>query len=161
MIKTKIIILGCCLLGWGHSDACAQSNAVAAGGDHTGAGGTVSYSLGQIAYASFSGNTGTAAQGLQQPYRITVQSVADYNRSLPEITAFPNPAGDMVWLQTGPGDHAALQYLLYDVQGKALASAFIEPGITQVPLGTLPNAVYFLKVFNTHQTKIFKITKNK
>ncbi|MCX6272178.1 MAG: carboxypeptidase-like regulatory domain-containing protein [Bacteroidetes bacterium] len=66
-MKKTILFLGCCLLGWGSTSLLAQQGFVSTGGQATGAGGTVSFSIGQVDYLSAAGNNGTIIQGLQQP----------------------------------------------------------------------------------------------
>lgn len=66
-MKKIVLFLGCCLLGWGTSDLLAQRGNVAAGGFSTDAGGSVSYSIGQVDYLSATGSGGSLNQGLQQP----------------------------------------------------------------------------------------------
>ncbi len=66
-MKRIILLLGCCLLGWGTTSLIAQQGNVAAGGVATGTGGSVSYSIGQVDYLSASGSNGYINQGLQHP----------------------------------------------------------------------------------------------
>lgn len=66
-MKKIVLFLGCCLLGWGTTDLLAQQGNVTAGGVATGAGGSASYSIGQLDYLSASGSGGSLNQGLQQP----------------------------------------------------------------------------------------------
>lgn len=66
-MKRIILLLGCCLLGWGTTTLIAQQGNVAAGGVATGTGGSVSYSIGQVDYLSAFGTNGAINQGLQHP----------------------------------------------------------------------------------------------
>jgi hypothetical protein len=50
----------------------AQSTIPATGGNAAGNGGSVSYTVGQIVYTTVSGTNGSVAQGVQQPYEISV-----------------------------------------------------------------------------------------
>lgn len=49
----------------------AQETISPGGGNATGGGGSVSCTFGQLAYSSFTGTTGSVAQGVQQPYEIS------------------------------------------------------------------------------------------
>jgi hypothetical protein len=49
----------------------AQETISPGGGNATGSGGSVSYTIGQVAYGAFSGTTGSVIQGIQQPYDIS------------------------------------------------------------------------------------------
>ncbi len=65
MSKTKIKYLLVFLSFIGVSGLCAQENVIACGGVATGAGGTVSFSLGQVVYNMNEGTNGTVSQGIQ------------------------------------------------------------------------------------------------
>jgi len=49
-----------------------QSTIPSTGGNATGSGGSVSYTVGQITYRTFSGTNGSIAEGVQQTYEISV-----------------------------------------------------------------------------------------
>ena len=50
----------------------AQESTQTSGGEATGEGGTVNYTVGQVAYDTHTGTTGSVAEGVQQPYEISV-----------------------------------------------------------------------------------------
>ena len=50
----------------------AQETVPATGGDATRAGGSSSYTLGQVVYTTNTGTNGSVAQGVQQPYEISI-----------------------------------------------------------------------------------------
>lgn len=62
----------------------AQVATVSSGGNATGAGGSLSYSIGQIIYTTNSGSTFTSAQGVQQP---TDAAVSDVITLTPVLTS--------------------------------------------------------------------------
>jgi hypothetical protein len=67
----------------------AQQSTNTAGGNATGTGGTVSFSVGQINYTTNIGTGGSACQGVQQPYEIyavtSVDDAKDLNINLKTI----------------------------------------------------------------------------
>ena len=64
-MKHKKVKWGVLLLGLGLT-AQAQQATTATGGNASGSGGTVAYSVGQIVYTTNTGSTGSVAQGMQQ-----------------------------------------------------------------------------------------------
>ena len=50
----------------------AQEVISSSGGNVSGSGGSVSYSVGQVVYTTNTGTNGSVAQGVQQPYEISV-----------------------------------------------------------------------------------------
>src|SRR4030042_5256555 len=73
---------------------CGSQQAVStAGGEATGAGGTVSYTIGQVTYTTNSESEGTVSQGVQQPYEIFVISSSEDRYGITfELSVYPNPA---------------------------------------------------------------------
>jgi len=68
----KAKLIAAFLLGIGLTGLQAQESVTASGGNASGAGGTVSYSVGQVVYKTNTGSNGSEAQGVQQPYEISV-----------------------------------------------------------------------------------------
>ena len=60
------------LLGFCIAIVQGQQTIPATGGNASGSGGSVSYTVGQILNSSISGSNGTVVQGVQQPYEISV-----------------------------------------------------------------------------------------
>lgn len=63
---------------YGTNAALAQSNAVTSGNTATGTAGSATYTVGQVAYKSFSGTNGSATQGVQHPFEISTLNVDDF-----------------------------------------------------------------------------------
>ena len=154
--KLKISIL---FLGFGLT-AQAQQAATATGGNASGSGGTVAYSVGQIVYTTNTGTTGSVAQGVQQPYEIYVLGIEDNSINL-ALTAYPNPTTSNLTLSVGQADLSKMNFQLYDMVGKLIESRKIVSSTETIGMETLPNATYFLKVMNNStEVKTFKIIKN-
>ncbi|OFZ21296.1 MAG: hypothetical protein A3D92_14225 [Bacteroidetes bacterium RIFCSPHIGHO2_02_FULL_44_7] len=138
----------------------AQQNTVASGGDASGSGGSVSYSIGQIDYITESGSGGSATQGVQQPYEIFVgfeELTVDLQANL-----FPNPAALSVQLQFGNWtDFESPRFEMTDDRGRLLFSGEIVSAETSISLAELPNAPYFVRLIaNETLVKNFKLVKN-
>jgi len=77
------------------STVSAQENVNATGGNASGSGCSVSYSVGQVMYQIQTGTNGSVAQGLQQPYEISVLTAIEETKGINlSVTAYPNPAID-------------------------------------------------------------------
>jgi len=162
-IKAKLIAV--LLLGAGLTGLQAQEVLPATGGNASGGGGTVSYTVGQVIYTTNTGTNGSVAQGVQQPYEIFVVI------GLPEViginlvvSAYPNPTTDNLILKTDASVLHIIQsmyYQLFDVNGKLLESNKIESNETRIVVSSYTHATYFLKVIQgDKEVKTFKITKN-
>lgn len=138
----------------------AQQATTAAGGSATGSGGTVTYSVGQIAYTTNTGSNGSIAQGVQQPFEISVVLGIDNPTINLEIVAYPNPTTDYLNLNVGEQDFSTFNFDLFDITGKVIESKKITNSIETIRMEQLPNAVYFLRVSNNNKPiKTFKIIK--
>jgi spore coat protein U-like protein len=154
----QIVLLFTLLLmaGIAHS----QESTNTSGGEATGGGGSVSYSVGQVVYTTNSGSSGTVAQGVQHAYEISVVGVNNTQSNI-SLNAYPNPATDVLTLQISNYNNEKLMYQLYDLNGKLISSEQIGASQTQINTATLPTATYFIDVLNQENKKVqsFKILK--
>ena len=152
------IFLSCFLTVVSH----AQGTIPATGGNASGSGGSVSYSVGQITYNTLSGTNGSVAQGVQQPFEISVVTGIEEAKGIDLIlSAYPNPATDFVTLKVGNYDNSDLSYQLLDINGNLLENKIIEGAETTIPFGNRSPSVYILKVTDKNKVvKTFKIVKN-
>jgi len=139
----------------------AQQAVSAAGGNATGPGGTVSYTIGQVFFNTSTGTTGLAEQGVQQPYELSVVTGLEEARDISlEIVVYPNPATDFIILMIKNYEVENLRYHFYDLNGSLLKENKIEGNETNIPLQTFLPATCFLKVTDNNKViKTFKIIK--
>ena len=161
MKKALIALIAICMFGFGTAIQ-AQNAIPASGGNATGSGGSVSYTVGQVVYITNTGTNGTLAQGVQQPYEISVVTVIkEYNDILLECLVYPNPSTDFVILKTRNYEVENLSYQLWDINGKLIYDKKADGVETYIPMGNLMSATYFLKViYRQKEVKTFKIIKN-
>jgi len=161
-MKDKKVKLCALLLGLGLT-AQAQKAMATTGGNASGSGGSISYSVGQIVYKTTSSSIGSAAQGVQQPYEISVLSGLEEAEGINLVLlAYPNPATDYVTLKVENYKLENLTYQLFDNSGKLLLSQKVRSEETPILMETLANGSYLLKVSNNKaELKTLKIIKNK
>jgi hypothetical protein len=116
----------------------AQQGVSTAGGEATGAGGTVSYTIGQVTYSNFSGNEGSINQGVQQPYEINSMPAGEDKYEInPELSIYPNPATDYLLLKVKDYMLGNLSYQLYDMNGRLLENKKLESYETIIQMDKL------------------------
>jgi hypothetical protein len=144
-----------------NASAQAQQSSNAAGGDATGIGGSVAYSVGQVVYTANNSPSGTVSQGVQQAYEIYSVGIKETELNI-SLSVFPNPIVDNLTLQLSNYNNEKLSYHLSDLQGKLLNKEQIIAEQTQINTSSLPPATYFIHVVNQDNKKIqlFKIIKN-
>jgi hypothetical protein len=150
------------LLGLGLTGLQAQTSVNATDGDVSGSGGSVSYSVGQVVYTTHTGTSGSVAEGVQQPYEISVVTGLEEAQSINlSVTAYPNPTTDYLTLEVKDVELLNLHFQLYDMNGKLLQNEKITGNQTSIVMSNLLPATYFVKVIQGNkEVKTFKIIKN-
>ena len=137
----------------------AQSDIVPVGGTATGNGGTVTYTVGQIAVHSYSDGTFTISEGVQQAYEIQTIGIDNYPGITLNAMVYPNPTVGNVQL-TINNEQLEGAVKVFDTNGKFLFSKKIEGETTVIPMADLAMGTYFVNVLNgTQVLKSFKVVK--
>ncbi len=146
-IKFSIILLCLCLTTQ------AQETTTASGGDASGSGGTVAYSIGQVIYTTNTSASGTVSQGVQQAYEIFSVGIQETNLNI-SLSFFPNPTTDNLTVQISNYNDEKLSYELYDIQGKLLINGQITSQQTQINTASLTPATYFIHIVDQKNKKV-------
>lgn len=158
-IKEKTVVLFLLVLGL---FAKAQETIPASGGNASGSGGSVSYTIGQVAYTTqTSGSNGSVAQGVQQPFEISVALGLEEAKGITlQCTVYPNPTTKNVTLKIENYDIENLSYLIFDLNGRRIKNSKISSSETFISMENLAGTIYFIKIMNLNkELKIFKIIK--
>ena len=150
------------LFGFSLAGLHAQEAFPVAGGDAVGSGGSVSYSIGQLVYNTNEGPDGSVAQGVQQPYEISIIVGLEEAEGIKLIcTAYPNPTTDLLNLKVENYDLDDLSYFLFSMNGNLLKSNKIREKETSISMIEYQSGIYFLKILSKEiETKTFAIIKN-
>ncbi|MBK7628751.1 MAG: T9SS type A sorting domain-containing protein [Bacteroidales bacterium] len=146
----------------------AQQAISSSGGNASGSGGSVSYSVGQVAYTNQTGSNGSAIQGVQQPFEISVEtSIEEANDVSLEFVVYPNPVTDYLILKINGIIETRCIASLYNINGIILQTIKVETNETTIPMQGYSSGTYFLKLSKTMQNfvstrviKTFKIVKH-
>ncbi|MNS25492.1 hypothetical protein D3C72_573880 [compost metagenome] len=149
----KSIVL---LLALGMSAYCASAQSIspstlnATGGSAAIAGNVYEWSVGEMTLVhTASAGSLTVTQGLLQPKASQV-GINDVPLSLDQLSVYPNPTGNFVYLETKLNASAELHYSLYDVLGKSLImhTYKIPSGKEKIMIDLAPFAAgsYYLNV---------------
>jgi len=157
-MKISYVIL---ILSFTVFTAKAQESTNSSGGDASGSGGTVAYSIGQVVYTTNTGSNGSVAQGVQHAYEIFTVGIKETELNI-SLTAFPNPTAENLTLQISEYKNEKLSYQLFDMHGKQISNGQIIAQQMQIYMNDLPTATYFINVVNQENKKVqsFKIIKN-
>ena len=138
----------------------AQEAVLTSGMGIIGTGGSVSYSVGQVAYMSEEGSSGSLTQGIQQCYEISIITGIDNKKIDLEISAFPNPTNNNLILTIDNMEFSNLSFQLFNAAGKFLQKKKILNTQTTVDLSNYSSGIYFVKILRgSVELKNFKIIK--
>ena len=162
MRQKKLKLSVALLLGIGLLGLQAQETIPATGGNASGSGGTASYSVGQVAHQTHRGTNGSVAEGVQQPYEISMITTTDETEGINlSISAYPNPTKDYLTLEVKDFELSNLNFQLYDIQGKLLQNEKLTGTETKIDMSGLAPATYFVIVIKDNKgVKTFEIIKN-
>lgn len=139
----------------------AQRSPVAAGGDGFGAGGSIAWSVGQVAYTVSASPAATLAAGVQQPYEVSTAIGLPETSGHFGLVVAPNPTGGAVLLLASAPLPANAHYRLTDAQSRTLAMGVLQPTRSVVPVEDRSAGVYFLHVLLGHDPlRTFRILKH-
>ncbi len=165
MRKGKSKSLALCmlfLLGFCLAEMHAQEAISPMGGNASGNGGSMSYTLGQLACQTHWAKNAYLTEGVQQPYEISViTGVEEASAISLSLKAYPNPASTQLTLEVPDFQSGLMAYALYDLSGRCLRNNTLTESLSIINMRALPAGAYFLKVTDgSKELKTFKIIKN-
>jgi hypothetical protein len=162
LLKMQIVYM-ICLSIFSVTYLQAQETVLSSGGNGSGSGGTVSFSIGQTAFYYNVGITGSENQGVQQPYEIFASAIHENPVSF-SFSTYPNPTSDFITLTLDENTTLALEsmnYELFDVQGKLIKNDKIIDFKTTIDFKEFVPGTYYLRISqNNNELQSFKIVKN-
>ncbi|WP_417860618.1 T9SS type A sorting domain-containing protein [Winogradskyella sediminis] len=155
----SLLLLGALISSFNYMEA--QDTVVAAGGNITGTGGSVNYSVGQVVQNTTTDGDISAFQGIQFYFEDQTLTVVDVKTNL-EITTYPNPTASQLNITIDDFKPNTLTYKMYNVLGQLVTQGKVAAKTTTINVDQLEIATYLLQIENTtNQTsQIFKIIKN-
>jgi hypothetical protein len=157
--KTIITLVSLVLMGFGALQA--QEALLSSGGDATGSGGTLAYSVGQLVTDEMSEpNKGSVALGLQHTFESITLSTSNFATAF-GLKVFPNPVTQNLKLNIENYNNETLFAELFDTAGRSILKQKINANTTSFDVSNLRSASYILSVSkNGQQLKTYKIIKN-
>ena len=134
----------------------------ALGGSESGIGGSITYSVMELAYENSDDTQGSLSIGLQQPLEISVViGIKEFSGIDLKVAVYPIPTKDILTLSIEDVSLMDLSYVLYDMQGTHIKKAIITDNTTSLDMTGQSKGVYFLEIQQTKQViKTFKIIKH-
>ena len=153
--KGKLCVI--LVLAMGFAELKAQEAIPVTGGNASGTGGSVSYSVGQTVYTANLAPSGSEYQGVQQPFEISVLSGLENGQQFSlKCSVYPNPTTDFLILSVDGGIQTTYLASLFDINGKMLSNTILSGTETRIDLRGLAPSAYFLKISGTRQISTSK-----
>lgn len=156
----KLLMVFCMAVAF--LSAHAQNAIPATGANATGSGGSASYTIGQVAFSTLTGVSGTITEGVQQPFEISVVSAVDDTWHI-QLTCvvYPNPVSDFLTLKIKEREIKNMSYLLFGINGNLFETKEIIAPETAINMQNQVSGTYYLKIISgKRELKTFKIIKN-
>lgn len=139
----------------------AQNAVTTAGGDASGIGGTLAWSVGQVVYTKYTAVNGSVAEGVHQPHEISITPGTQTGGLNFSLMAYPNPTNDFVTLQLKYYNNESLTWQLFDIAGRLICNNKITGSKTMIAMSHLAASTYLLKIISDNETvQTFKLIKN-
>ncbi len=157
-LKLSVVLF----IGLGLTGLQAQEAIPATGGNASGSGGSVSYTVGQVVYTTNTEASGSVAQGVQQAFEISVVNGIEEAKGINlNCSAYPNPTTDFLVLKIENYDKGNLLYQLFDMNGSLLENKKVIGDETSIEMSKFTPAIYFVRITKDNkEVKTFKIIKN-
>lgn len=140
----------------------AQETIATSGGNGSGVGGNVSYTIGQVGYTNNHSEVGSMTLGVQQPYEFFAVGIDEFKGISLELSAYPNPVQEFILLKMKEYNSEIMTYQLFDMYGKLLINKRIEGDETKIVMSNFTPSIFILRVMlNNEILKVFKIIKNR
>jgi hypothetical protein len=138
----------------------AQESVMSANENATGAGGSVSYTVGQVAFRTVESGSGILTEGVQQPYEILFMTGLEDEKSVSlSCHIYPNPASDVLTLKIDLQSEV-LKYQLKTIKGEIIREMKVSSKETLIPVADLATGIYFLSILeNNDNLTTWKVIK--
>lgn len=155
--KSPLFVLSISLISW---NGFAQTAVLPGGGESAGSGGTSSFSLGQVAYTTVNGTSGSSAQGVQHAYVVSDASVTTVVDDPFLVNVYPNPTTNFIVIQLEETHNETLSYRLLNAIGQEVQNGLILKDTTQLTLTEHQSAYYMLQIIKDGRiARTFKVLK--
>lgn len=129
----------------------AQQHTVASGGEASGIGGTVSFTVGQIETTTASDASASVAEGVQQPYEISLSTGLEESSADFSVQVYPNPSSNEIMVCTDRQDRSGLRCRLVDMNGKLLGEQQMLASPVIFPVQALASGTYRITVYDQNK----------
>ncbi len=130
-----------------------------AGSHDDSSGGTLSWSVGELAITTLEGDEHMITQGFHQG-SLDIETTYKMADTDYELHTYPNPARDYVTIEVNHDSYEHLHFTLLDIHGSKLKGDHLKGYTTRLSVQSLNSGIYFLNIADQNTIiQTFRITK--
>jgi len=158
MRRITLCLVAICCVTFCQAQSLTPQVVSSSGGFGTSENASLSWTTGETAIMTL--GDGQLAQGFQQSHYL-ITSLDEATPLLSGLKVYPNPAGDVLKLESVEGTHTTMKLLLSDMNGKVLQRQTTTDQDVQMNLSNLRSGSYILSIDmdNGRQAQHVKLVK--
>jgi len=139
-----------------------QTSVNTSGGDGTGNGGSVAFSIGQVFFQVVEDQQISFSEGVQQAFEISIIDGVEEEKPFSfAISAFPNPIMDVLHIELKDEFSGTVMFQVHDAIGNLIQEGEASSSKFTIQTTNWSGGAYYLHVYNTDslQSSTLKIVK--
>ena len=139
-----------------------QTSMNTSGGDGTGNGGSVAFSIGQVFFQVVEDQQISFSEGVQQAFEISIVDGVEEEKPFSfDIAAFPNPSMDVLHIELKEEFSGTVMFQVHDAIGHLIQEGEASSSKFTIQTTNWSGGAYYLHVYNTDslQSTTLKIVK--
>lgn len=139
-----------------------QTSVNTSGGDGTGNGGSVAFSIGQVFFQVVEDSQISFSEGVQQAFEISIIDGVEEEKPFSfAISAFPNPIMDVLHIELKDEFSGTVMFQVHDAIGNLIQEGEASSSKFTIQTTNWSGGAYYLHVYNTDslQSSTLKIVK--
>lgn len=154
LLTTSVLLIALNLKG--------QTSVNTSGGDGTGNGGSVAFSIGQVFFQVVEDPQISFSEGVQQAFEISIIDGVEEEKPFSfAISAFPNPIMDVLHIELKDEFSGTVMFQVHDAIGNLIQEGEASSSKFTIQTTNWSGGAYYLHVYNTDslQSSTLKIVK--
>jgi hypothetical protein len=156
----RALVIVCFILLFFPAIGQVQHQVISASGNYAVAGAvSVSWTLGETVIPTQQNGDVILTHGFQQ--QLIVSTIAENPELKVELTVYPNPVSDQLFLRFGSPAEEATEVFIMDAGGRLVKTETIEASVTtkEINMQDLGSGIYYIKLIRGIISNVYKVVK--
>lgn len=156
----KLVFLSLMFLIKSFNPIWAQESINFTGGNISNTTGSVSFSIGEVVFNSFSNTDFNITHGVQHSIEVFLVETAEISSPF-SAQVFPNPSSEQIQIKLPSNLTGTYSFKLIDLNGKELLNHLVKESFAVIDISTFESATYYLLISSEDSViQTFKVIKN-